>query len=340
MTDTSQAARLGLPETPPVAGLHVRYLTDDADYAPLSAVIRECHLHDGVPWLPTADNVRLDMRRDGIDPTRDVVLVEAAGGLVALMSVQRQVRDDLPVYDVWGKVVPAMRRRGIGRWLLDWGLGRAAERAEGEDPDGSVLVGAHVEEQETGARILYEQAGFVPVRQFFLMQRTDLDGIPDVALPEGLEIRPVQPDQHRTIFDAENEAFRDHWGYHEHGEEAFRQTFGQAETNTDLWVVAWEGDQVAGVVENWIWPEENERLGVRRGWLERISVRRPWRRRGLGRALTAAALTRLREAGMDEAMLGVDAANPTGALGLYERLGFEVARRSAAYQRPLRPGSP
>ena len=96
-----------------------------------------------------------------------------------------------------------------------------------------------------------------------------------------------------------------------------------------LWVVAWDGDEVAGVVQTWIWPEENERLGVKRGWLEHISVRRPWRRRGLGRALTAESLRRLRDAGMDDAMLGVDSENPTGALGLYEGLGFErpLARR-------------
>ena len=143
------------------------------------------------------------------------------------------------------------------------------------------------------------------------------------------------PDQHRTVYDAENEAFRDHWGHHEHGEEGFRQTFGQAETNTDLWAVAWAGDQVAGVVETWIWPEENRRLGVNRGWLEKISVRRPWRKRGVGRALTAIAMRKLRAAGMDEAMLGVDAENPTGALGLYEALGFTVFRRSTAYRRPL-----
>ena len=71
---------------------------------------------------------------------------------------------------------------------------------------------------------------------------------------------------------------------------------------------------------------------MQRGWLEHISVRRQWRRRGLGRAITAAAMVRLREAGIDEAMLGVDSENPTGALGLYEGLGFEVDTRSAAYR--------
>lgn len=335
MTPTTEAGRLPLPDAPPIAGLRVRFLEDDADYEPLSELMRACHGHDGIPWLPSAATVRSELAVDGIDPAQDVVLVGAGGQLIGATGVQRGVRDDVPVYDVWGHVTPELRRRGIGGWLLDWTLRRATERAVGEDPEGTVLVSAQADEQEMGARAIYRRAGFTAVRQFFLMRRDRLDQVPDAPLPDGLEIRPVTPDQHRAIFDAEDEAFRDHWGHRDMGEDAFRQTFGQAETNTGLWVVAWEGDQVAGVVENWIWPDENERLGIRRGWLERISVRRPWRRRGLGRALTAASLVRLREAGMDQGMLGVDAENPSGAMALYEGLGFVVARRSSAYRRPL-----
>ena len=76
---------------------------------------------------------------------------------------------------------------------------------------------------------------------------------------------------------------------------------------------------------------------MKRGWLERISVRRPWRRRGLARALTARSLVRLREAGMTEGMLGVDSENANGAFVLYEGLGFEIHSRSAAYRRALEP---
>jgi len=72
-------------------------------------------------------------------------------------------------------------------------------------------------------------------------------------------------------------------------------------------------------------------------WLERISVRRAWRRRGLGRAITGEALRRLRAAGLADAMLGVDADNPIGAIDLYEGMGFEVTQRSMIYGRP--PGS-
>ena len=57
-------------------------------------------------------------------------------------------------------------------------------------------------------------------------------------------------------------------------------------------------------------------------------MRRPWRRRGLARALTAASLVTFRERGLDEGMLGVDSENPNGALGLYEGLGFSVHSRA------------
>ncbi len=335
MTRTRPVATGALPDSPPVPGLRPRFLADEADYEPLAELIRTAHAHDGIPWLPTADTIRLDLSPDALDVTRDAVLVEIDGRLVAMTAVPREVLANVPIYDLWGKVAPDLRRRGIGTWLLRWSIEHARERASKEDPDGPVMLGAHADEQEAGARALYEGAGLQPVRRFFLMRRERLDRVDPLSLPDGLEMRRVTPDQHRAIYDAGTEAFQDHWEPHDHGEEGFRQTFNQPDTDTDLWAVAWDGDQVAGVVESWIWSEENRRLGVRRGWLERISVRRPWRRRGVARALTAATMIKLRDAGMDEAMLGVDAQNPNGALELYERLGFTVFRRSTAYRGPL-----
>jgi mycothiol synthase len=272
---------------------------------------------------------------EGADPVDDVVFVELDGRVVAAAGIERVVREDIPTYDIWGTVHPEFRRRGLGTALLGWNLARARVRASREDPLVRVLLGSFSEDTEVGHRALLANAGFEGVRHFFLMRRQRLDDIPDAPLPDGIEVRPVSEDQWRTILAAENEAFRDHWGHREMGESAYKATFSRKELDTDLWVVAWDGDQVAGVVQTWVRPEENERLGVKRGWLERISVRRPWRRRGLGRALTAEALRRLARAGMDEAMLGVDSENPTGALGLYEGLGFRVHSSAAAYRRPL-----
>ena len=336
MTRTTAApAEHTLPDAPPIDGLRARFLADDSDYERLAELIQAAHVHDDIPWLPTAGSVRVDLSSDLLDVARDLVLVEIDGLVVAMTAVPKEVRGGVPTYEVWGKVAPEFRHRGIGRWLLAWSVERARQRAMAEHPGETVILGAHAGEQEAAARSLYADVGLTPVRYFFLMRRPGLRDLAVPPLPDGLEVRRVTPDQHRILHDASTEAFRDHWEAHDHGEEGFRQKFGQAELNTDLWAVAWDGDQVAGIVEGWIWPEENERLGLRRGWLEEISVRRPWRRRGLARALTAIAMSRLSDAGMDEAALGVDAENPSGALGLYESLGFTVFRRSIAYRRPL-----
>jgi mycothiol synthase len=342
MTTTSEPVRLELPGMPRLPGLHARRFGDDEDFARLAAVIAASNTHDAIPWFPTADNLRLEL--DGlvsaIDKHADIVIVEVDGEPVAESQVWRVPRDGIVMYEIGGHVVPAYRRRGIGQALLDENVRRARERAAAETTGLPVLLGGFVDENEVAGRRLLERAGFEVVRHFFLMRRPALETVAGPPLPAGLEVRPVEPGQYRAIFDAEAEAFRDHWGHREPTEEDFTLTYEHPDLDTSLWAVAWAGDEVAGVVQTWIWPEENARLGVSRGWLERISVRRPWRRRGLGGALTAAAMIRLRERGVAEAMLGVDAANPTGALGLYERLGFVVDKRERAYRRELSGPSP
>ena len=336
MTTTETTRWLDIPGAPSIAGMRVRAFRGDDDWQPLSELTVASNAFDGVPWLPTADNLRLEIgKADGTDPFDDLVLVELDGRVMAAAGVQRVVRDGVPTYDAWGSVHPSIRRRGVGTWLLRWNLARVRQRTDTEDRGADVAVGDFAQDTEAGHKALLAAFGFAPVRHFFLMRRELLDTIPEAPLPDGIEIRPVTGDQHRRIFDAEEEAFRDHWGHRQKTDNDFHATFDRAELDTGLWVVAWDRDEIAGVVQVWIWPEENAHLGVKRGWLEHISVRRPWRRRGLARAITAAALTKLRDAGLDEGMLGVDSENAHGALGLYEGLGFVVNSRAAAYRRPL-----
>ncbi|HEY5496272.1 MAG TPA: GNAT family N-acetyltransferase, partial [Candidatus Limnocylindrales bacterium] len=62
---------------------------------------------------------------------------------------------------------------------------------------------------------------------------------------------------------------------------------------------------------------------------------------GVASALISRALRALRDRGMTQAALGVDAQNETGALRLYQRMGFREAARETEWRRPLvRDGSP
>jgi len=84
-----------------------------------------------------------------------------------------------------------------------------------------------------------------------------------------------------------------------------------------------------------VYEADVESTGRRQVWLGQIGTLPDHRGKGVGRALLAAALRTWAAAGHEEAWLGVDSANGTGALGLYERAGFSVQRRSTSWARRL-----
>jgi mycothiol synthase len=319
-----------------IPGLAFRRLRDPSDYAAIAELMTACHLTDGIQYLPTAASLQNDWEHlADFDPHANLLLCEADGRLVGFGEAMRQVRDGVGVYYTFGSVHPEVRRRGLGRAILHANEARLREMAAGFDDAGGRTFASWVDDKEPGARELLTSAGYGPVRHGTTMRLADLSAVAELPLPEGLEMRPVTPDQHRAIFEADDEAFRDHWGHRDVTEEDFVRTFAEPELDTGLWRVAWDGDQVAGSVLAYVWKAENEKLGVQRGWLERISVRRPWRRRGLAKALISSALVALREAGIGEAMLGVDTENLTGAFRLYESVGFVAEDRSTHYRKPF-----
>jgi len=325
---------LALPDAPAIRGLGFRLFRDPADYAAIAELVATCSLHDGQDSFEDAASLQVEYEhRAGFDPHTDVILAELDGQLVGFGEAFRQVRGGRGVYQSVGAVRPDFRRRGIGRAILRHDERRLREVAKGHADPGGRSFGSWAGDWEGGARELLEAEGYRPVRFGFLMRRPTLEELPEADLLDGLELRPVRPADHRRIFETDVEAFIDSWEHREQGEEDFVALFALPDLDTSLWRVAWDGDEVCGSVMTFIWAEENRGLAVKRGWLERVSVRRPWRRRGVARALIVSALRGLAERGIGEAMLGVDAENVSGALGLYESLGFEVKQRGATYRK-------
>lgn len=272
----------------------------------------------------------------GFDPAEDALAGELDGRLVAYGQARWEPDNDGGRnYSTGGEVVPEVRGHGIGRAILRHNVARLGAMAAGH-PSGldKRLETWAMDTQERRKRLI-ESEGFEIVRWFFEMLRPTLDDIADLPLPEGLEIRPVLPEHYRQIWAADTEAFRDHWGGMDTSEAMYQRHFSGPSFRPDLWRVAWDGNEVAGVVANVVLTELNRETGVRRGLLDGVSVRRAWRRRGLARALVAASLHALRDEGLTSATLGVDAQNPTGALGVYEANGFAIHRRGMDYRKPL-----
>jgi ribosomal protein S18 acetylase RimI-like enzyme len=227
--------------------------------------------------------------------------------------------------------------------LLDWAIARHRVNAAALPPTGRhpvVRTTTWGEDAEGEADL--RSRGFVDVRFAYEMLRPTLDDVPDRRLPDGVEVRPVAPEHRRAIFEAEVDAFGGHWGAGpDDGSDARWEEFQVDPFNRDttLWQVAWAGDEIVGMVRPFINDVENAREGVRRGWCENISTRAAWRGKGVASALICGALRTLRDRGMTEAALGVDAQNETGALRLYEAMGFRPVFREVEWRRPLDGGS-
>jgi mycothiol synthase len=276
------------------------------------------------------------------DGARDVVMVEHEGTVVGYgWHSWVDTTDGLRESRLGGYVHPEWTHRGIGRQLLKWLEARARASVQEHPTRLPTFYGSWADEKRVGKRALLEREGYTTVRWFYEMRRDGLDVVEVPPMPEGLEIRPMGSDRAslRRLFDADAEAFQDHWGGFASDDSAFEEWASEPSFEPSLFVVAWDGNEIAGAVINAIPRAENEAYGRKRGWLESVWVRRPWRRRGLAQALVARSLVALRERGIDHAMLGVDADNPTGAVGVYERAGFVVAKRSTAYRKPMEAGT-
>lgn len=319
-------------------GLRLRPYGGDADVPEIARVMNAASAADGVEEVWSVDGLRawLAHPSEHFDPARDVVIAELEGRVVACGGLEWvDTRDGRErAYRHFGAVDPEHRRRGIGSAMVDELEARSRALAATQTFD---LEPVHAAFAAVGrpSESLLRARGYESARWFFDMVRPHLDAVELPPMPPGLELRTVTDEQHETIWRANREAFRDHWGGSDESLEAMRRMLDDPDTDTSLWVVAWDGDEVAGGIWNEIRAEENAALGVRRGWLNSVFTRRPWRRRGLARSLIGRSLMLLGERGMTSAILGVDADNPTGALGLYESAGFAVHDRFVALRKPM-----
>jgi mycothiol synthase len=326
-----------------VPGLVWRGFMGESDYPNILKIIHGSRELDGLERAETlADIANNYAHLVNSDPYHDMLFAEVSGKTVAYSRVWWAMEGE----GNWigfqlGNVLPEWRRKGIGTRLLHFNEERLCQIARqlketGQMPaDTTCWLDNEAHDSEVARKSLIEKHGYTVIRYAYDMLRPDLENIPNLPLPAGVEVRPVKPEHIRLIWEASNEAFRDHWGYIPDPWEDFMRLMNDPDFDPTLWRVAWQGDQVAGMVLSFIDKDQNELYGRRRGYTENICVLRPWRKQGLAKALIALSLVALKARGMTEAGLGVDAENISGALHLYEKMGYRVTKTMFIYRKTI-----
>ncbi len=319
--------------------IELRPFGGDADFPAMADVANAVFAADGMGWVREPEHIRRDYASfTDFDPARDIVMAETTGELVGYVRTAHwTTEEDVLAQAQVGFVHPKFRRLGIGSLLLDWIERRQRDIARMKGAAASVHH-VFVTQGEIGRIEMLRRAGYQPVRHILVMERPSLEDVLEFPLPAGFDVRPVQPEHLRAIFDAHAEALRGHWGVAPPKPGDFERWTQLPSFQPHLWQVAWHTgtDQVAGQVKPWINAEQNATQNRRRGETEFISVGAPWRRLGLARALISRALHAQRAAGMTESMLGVDAQNEHHAARLYEACGFQVVRRNSIFRKAIR----
>lgn len=330
-----------VPHRPDVPGLRFRHFRGPEDYPGMAAANQAQRDDSGVEEVVTVESLANGYDHlVNCDPHDDILIVERDERTIGYARVEwRDLTNGSRTFLMVCLLDPRERRQGIGRAMLGWAETRQAAKAAALADTATVpsRMQSYTFAKDAGSTALLEATGWTRNGHGYEMVRPTLDDIPDVALPDGLEIRPIGTNEasRRRVFEAAVDGFRDHRDEPEITDEDWQEFLGDSRHDPSLWVVAYDGDEIAGAVLGKIDPEENAHHGRERGIVDEVFTRPRWRRRGLARALIARCLVRLRDRGMSSAYLGVDGLNPNQAVTLYSSLGFEVASTEIDWIKPL-----
>jgi mycothiol synthase len=326
-----------LQDAPAVHGLRFRHFRGESDFPHVVAVAEATREADQLEFTISIEDVAREFRHlENCDPYRDFLFAEVNGKVVGYTRLSwSKDPNGAYLYNHFVDVLPEWRGKGIRRVMLRYNEQRLRDLAQAHSTEVPHLFQSVVADSERDWISVLTGEGYEVFRYGFRMVRPNMEDIPDLPFPDGIDVRPVKPEHYRAIIGAWNEACKDMRGQIPISDEDFRFFQELPIFDPSIWRIAWHENEVVGTVLNFIDAQENTQYRRKRGHVELISVKRLWRGKGIAKALIARSFRILKDRGMTEAALGVDAENPSGALRLYQKMGFRIEKRVAFYRKSM-----
>jgi len=336
---STKTKMLMVPGAPTVKGLVFRTYRGSEDVPAMVKILNPSLKADLIDMVANEEDLRRSFETPtNMDPFEDMIVAEVDGELIGYSELTwRQRLKNARVYLHYAHLAPEWRGKGIREAMLHYCEKRLVEMTTRHPANQTKYFEIYANSQDNDWKRILESEGYKPNWYVLELVRPDLDNIPDIPLPPGIEVRPVVPDHYHKVWDAAVEALKDENSFLEerNDEKAYQRQLAASTFSPQLWQIAWDGDEVVGGVHNYIDEEENKAYSRKWGHTEKIFVRRPWRNRGIAKALIARSLKVVRDMGMEAATLDVDSDNPSGALKLYESLGYRLEGEFTFYKKPI-----
>lgn len=320
-----------------MAILTIRPYQGELDLQPIANLLNTCEAFDREDIYHSVAGLQFEFSHPKFDPTQDLRLWQDSNGQL-LAFAQLWIPDEsVSVSDghLWFSVHPTYRNQGLESEVIAWAETRIRQVAQLRDLPAQLMVGCRDYQRDRIA--LFEKHQFSYERCFLRMQRSLSEPIPAAQLPEGFQLIDGNNDIDPTAWvDLHNQSFIDHWNFHALTIEEVKHYLNHPNYRTELDLVAVAADGTyAAFCYAHIDEDDNQQRKCQEGWISMLGTRRGFRRLGLGRALLLSGLQRLRDAGMETALLGVDVQNPNQAYRLYESVGFRKLLTTFLYSKTL-----
>ena len=337
MEKTNQSIKQDFASLPELEGFTFRRFNGPEDYPAMAEIIMS-NKDEPNANITDAEEIAVDyahMSESVLD--RDMLFVLKDGNPIAYgrTGCLFEEDDNSWLYSLTLKIHKGWQDKGLEKIMIEWLEAQASLNHQNQHPGEKALLSTFAYDYKTALIQLVSELGYQTVRYFIDMKR-DLNDLPQAELPNGIIVKPALPSQFRQVWEADVEAFKDHCGYIIPEEEEYQLWLKDKNYfQPQLWQIAWDGDQIAGMVWNYINLPENEEKGRMRGYTEGISVRRPWRGRGIAKALICRSMQMMKLLNMDEVALEVDSENPSHATKLYTDLGYRSYLQTRILRKPL-----
>lgn len=177
---------------------------------------------------------------------------------------------------------------------------------------------------------LFAANGYSSKLSFLIMELVLHDAPASPQWTNGITVRPFAKGQdEQATYQTDEEASKDK-GYHDPlSYEGWVKRMGMEKETFDpsLWFLACEGNEIAGVALNVFVKESNT------GWVDHLSVRQAWRKRGIGKALLLHSFAEFYRRGIQHIKLSVDSKSLTNAPRLYESVGMKTVQQYHIYRK-------
>lgn len=277
------------------------------------------------------------------DPATSTRLMLAPDGQIAGFAELNHPKV-LPVRPaLFFSMAPEHEREDVAAALLAWGIAVAARVLPQVPDDVRVTLEGEALSLDGFLRDQLLKAGFTNKGTAWDKMLIELGAEPEPpAWPDGITLKTHEDvTDLRQIYLATRDSFQDHRGHvaQRDIEDGFKRwqywlVEDEAKYVPSLWLLAMDGDEIAGV--SLCKPKNDE--SPDEGYVSTLGVRPSYRGRGLGLALLRASFVALWGIGQRKVSLHVDSASITGANRLYLKAGMHAAESWQVFEMVLREG--